>query len=791
MNYGKIAYLKTLDLEQRLGNISKSEDQGFVCSEYSYDTYNVNFTSLHEIDYDELKLSSSGSLCMQSKIRVESTSEEIVTVKVLAGDEEIGSFDQKLLVGGNDIIVYKTYTGQPLSSIDIKIVLVGDSENSKNIVSVNTIFLGILSSAGSSEIELRAIMVNDEILVSYIVGNKLFVATENLSDGVDALEFNLKVEAISHSIINRKINDTQKLQILYVNNENELKICDFNAENSICLDNNVTKVFAKIAPESSDDDIIVCYIKDGQPMYKTISGETVGEARRLPFPSGEYIDIRIVESNDDYVYVVATNASGANFIIKSVMEVSTGKFVESVAVEASVIVYKYLHLPFLTEKTVENISVSGEIVANMYHSFVSLGDKPYLEHIALAGSFAASTYVIEKEEVDSPVVYSVVIDTSNSDPETSVSYADDAASFSAAYMDFDADVFIDNGWTSRWPFNQIKPCLISSSGDVIGYLDPNDYSKFEDGSSADIYTVGSNDVMIEIPRVDYNFENLDDGNIKVSITNIIDKGYCSRAHTYKGEVYDKIYVAAYASMWAASGDTTIPYVPYSLSGTRDRYYYASSASLGAPNMMTYTRTKGYGYEHCPLNVFVMLQSLYLIMFKNLNSQAALGKGVVASTRQVDTGTLDKAGMYYGKNTSSPIKMFGIENIYGNGALFLPGMYVTKTYEVYALNPMSTVDYSFATEETNLQYVCTIPGNVPANFPTKVYATNEVGFVITKCGGSNSTYFCDRMCIRIIQRSYRLCGASADTDVGMFGFISGDNASKTDYVSRMVYYKRSE
>ena len=145
------------------------------------------------------------------------------------------------------------------------------------------------------------------------------------------------MEALSHSIIEREEKGVKKLQICYVDNENNLKICDFDGKNENLLDTSVTKVFAKNTPISCDDDFIVCYIKNGRAKYITFAENIVASPRELPLPLGEYIDVGIVNSDDDYIYCLVTNSSGANFILKSILEVSTGKFVESVKLDASMV----------------------------------------------------------------------------------------------------------------------------------------------------------------------------------------------------------------------------------------------------------------------------------------------------------------------------------------------------------------------------------------------------------------------------------------------------------------------
>ena len=51
-------------------------------------------------------------------------------------------------------------------------------------------------------------------------------------------------------------------------------------------------------------------------------------------------------------------------------------------------------------------------------------------------------------------------------------------------------------------FNKIKPCLFKN-GAVVGYLNPDNFAQFADGTAADITSGNNGDVMIEIPKTGY------------------------------------------------------------------------------------------------------------------------------------------------------------------------------------------------------------------------------------------------------------------------------------------------
>ena len=177
------------------------------------------------------------------------------------------------------------------------------------------------------------------------------------------------------------------------------------------------------------------------------------------------------------------------------------------------------------------------------------------------------------------------------------------------------------------------------------------------------------------------------------------------------------------------------------------------------------------------------------MFKNLNSQAALGKGINGVSKLNATGLLDKAGMYYGKAEASSIKLFGIENVYGNGRTFLPGIYVDGSYAVYALDPTTNVEYAYSGSTSTYPLVYQAPKGITGHYPKRVYGQSEIGFIIVETGGSATTYFCDKLYVGMLQRSYMSMGNSSDTEIGMFALTKGENTNRTDTVGRSVYYKK--
>ena len=98
--------------------------------------------------------------------------------------------------------------------------------------------------------------------------------------------------------------------------------------------------------------------------------------------------------------------------------------------------------------------------------------------------------------------YGYKIAKSNSAPGSRVTPIDgcDNVGFSNAYMNFSTGVFNYGSW--RNAFFMPRPCMLKSNGVVDYYLDPNDYTKKEDGTASDIAnTAYDGNAMMEFPKV--------------------------------------------------------------------------------------------------------------------------------------------------------------------------------------------------------------------------------------------------------------------------------------------------
>lgn len=313
----------------------------------------------------------------------------------------------------------------------------------------------------------------------------------------------------------------------------------------------------------------------------------------------------------------------------------------------------------------------------------------------------------------------VKIDLANSNPETCITYTDDAVGKTGGSSD----------WDSLCPFNKIKPCVLKD-GVVQYYLNPDDFTKKADGSVADITSGNDGDVMIEIPKMAYMIYT--EGNdLYVKITDnpnakTIDERYCFNAHSRDVEGdREKLYISAYLGHNLSSKLR-------SLSGK------VPTADQTIGTFRTQAQANGLGYDIVSFYPLTLLQCLYLIRFKNLDSQTALGRGYAdGNSESVNTGGTNTKGMYFGETTGKQqMKFLGIEDFWGNLRWWIDGLYSDANYHI--LTAFKTFNGTGAGYVDNGQGAT---ANI-RRYMSKPQGTSQTGFITKEASGSETTYFCD-------------------------------------------------
>lgn len=341
--------------------------------------------------------------------------------------------------------------------------------------------------------------------------------------------------------------------------------------------------------------------------------------------------------------------------------------------------------------------------------------------------------VNRKSAVPQPFrVMTVKIDQSNSNPETSVTYHDDAVGMTPGSDDWDS-------------FFNHKPCLLKN-GVVQGYLNPNDFTKFENGQSADITSGNAGDVMIKFPRMGVKIST--SGNVvTISMTNNPnDPNFKYYAHQRGNTDKDAFYLGAYKG-YETGGKLR------SLSGK------SPTVSKTIGQFRSIAKANGSGYDQSAFYQLTFRQCMYLLKYKNLDSQTKVGKGNISGGNKQNTGSTNKHNMDYGtSNTQTQMCLFGIEDFWGNVWEWIDGLYSNSTRNIM------TATQNFYDNGSGYKNNGQGASSDISGWRNTIQGSTDTGFIIKGTSGSSTTYYCD-------------CGVLYASRLPVFGGMwgSGDDA----------------
>lgn len=304
----------------------------------------------------------------------------------------------------------------------------------------------------------------------------------------------------------------------------------------------------------------------------------------------------------------------------------------------------------------------------------------------------------------------VRIDLANSNPSSCITYQDDAVGMTAKSSDWD-DFF------GHYP-------VLLKNGVEVGKLNPNNFAQFADGSAADITSGNAGDVMIAFPRRGVKIST--SGNIlTISMTDDPDNSdFTYYAHTRGTTRKEVFYLGAYKGYVASSKLR-------SLSGK------TPTASQTIGTFRTQAHANGTGYEQSGFYQLIFRQCMYLLKYKNLDSQSALGQGYVGGSAAASTGATNTRGMDYGTtSTTTQMKLFGLEDFWGNIWEWIDGIVTDSTRNI--LTATDNFNDSGSGYKNQGQGATSNIGN----YMSKPQGKSETGFLAKEVNGSQSTYFCD-------------------------------------------------
>ena len=291
----------------------------------------------------------------------------------------------------------------------------------------------------------------------------------------------------------------------------------------------------------------------------------------------------------------------------------------------------------------ESLDIDADAIKTNYDHVQTAGAVMYDHDVLLATGAETDANILEILAVPAKN-YSFIIDFSLSDPASMITYADDS---DAAAMSTD--------W---FDILGLKLCVLKD-GKVLYYLNPDNVTKQINGSPADITTLG-NDVMLEIPRMGTNCMWLDSNRLKITITTAPSRaGYDYRAFSlHKYNDCDKIYIGRYYA-----------HIDHNKLYSCSNEYINGNYNLA--QYRTYATNRGTGYTDIGICDNILLQCLYFLIVKNMNSQSAVGVGIAKTNVRISTtGSANTFGWLNHNapnktNGTTAICCLGIEDLWGN------------------------------------------------------------------------------------------------------------------------------
>lgn len=367
------------------------------------------------------------------------------------------------------------------------------------------------------------------------------------------------------------------------------------------------------------------------------------------------------------------------------------------------------------------------------------------------------------------VVYGFHINGDESSPSNAVTYLRDAVGMTPAHMNFSTGMFEYGSWKNA--FFMPKPCMVKYDGTTDYYLNENNYAYKEDGSASDV----ANDSYAGNAMMEWGANGMiwykivpdenDTKSASIYIANYKeDDDYVNYSFiNNEGNVVDRFYTPIYTGwndstgrMRSISGKAPLT------STTANQEITASQKNNPTGQNMWYTE------------VFADIQLinfLLILISKSLDSQTAFGQGYTeggsSASSLHNSGTCNDKGLFYGTtSTSQSVKVFGMENWWGNhwrryaGHIVVSGSQRIKM--TYGTQDGSTAS-AYNTNGTGYIVKGVTPTGTSGGYLNQMIFDAQCGLP-KNASGSSSTYYCDGLWFTNSITSYALrggyCGAGS-------------------------------
>lgn len=365
------------------------------------------------------------------------------------------------------------------------------------------------------------------------------------------------------------------------------------------------------------------------------------------------------------------------------------------------------------------------------------------------------------------VLYGFHINGSESDPSAKVTYLEDAVGMVPASMNYAKGKFDYGSWANT--FFMPRPCMVKQTGGVAYYLDPNDYTKKENGTASDINNTNfAGNAMMEWGRDQKKiwYKIVPDTNDPTSASVYIsDERLDSEYHAWsfinnQGVLVDHFYTPIY-------NGSVVDGVMRSMSGLA----ITQSLSGGATGEINAAKGNNKNSNVCWFIEVaadrILINFLLILIGKSVDTQSVFGRGLDSGSQDAltayRTGALNASGMFFGYNDGSHgVKVFGMENWWGAqwrrlaGSILRSGDHRIKL--TYGTQDGSEAE-GYNTDGTGYISMGITPAGTSGGYISEMNF-NEFGMFGKTVSGSATTHYCDGQWFNNDATCFELVGGSS-------------------------------
>lgn len=354
---------------------------------------------------------------------------------------------------------------------------------------------------------------------------------------------------------------------------------------------------------------------------------------------------------------------------------------------------------------------------------------------------------------DVATVYEFILNNNNSNINGCISYPEGCVNehFTPAYFDFTNNVFKAGDWLGTFIMELAKPVMLynknavdedgnSLNGQIMEYLNPEDHTLTIDGTASHVSDTSCNaNAMVQFKQVWIKVVKIATRKYHFFIANKqVDSDYKRLSHYDKEGNLKEYY---YRAMFDGAN---IGNVIRSIAGL------APCVNVAGNTQIAYAQANGSGYDVDEASFVMMIQALLMLISKSTDTQGKFGAGrnsggSSSSYNQLSSGQCLKSGQFWGDNSNGCVKVFFMENFWGNVWKIENGI-IQKNNKLYLkLTPNTndgTTATAYNTDGTNyLDTGITLAGT-SGGYISGITMVEGYGILPDTVSGSSSTYLPD-------------------------------------------------